>query len=112
MWIWLILSLLLVIACIIFGIHSFLSSRTLQRSMSAEPMRKKNNIQDQYGTMGYPDIHQQDFSNLKIKLKSIEENSAAQAHQINELQKRIKTLEEESSFKEADEDTKWNDDDE
>jgi chromosome segregation ATPase len=108
MWIWLMLSLLLVIACIIFGIHSFLSSRTLQRSMSNEPMRKKNNIQDQYTPTGYPDIHQQDFSNLKIKLKSIEENSVAQARQINELQKRIKTLEEEASSKETMEETKWN----
>src|SRR5215211_6487481 len=106
MWIWLTLSLLLVIACIIFGIHSFLSSRTLQRSMSTEPMRKKNNIEDQYTGRGFPDIHQQDFSNLKIKLKSIEENSASQAHQINELQKRIKALEEERTFKEADEKTK------
>jgi len=113
MWIWLTLSLLLVIACIIFGIHSFLSSRTLQRSMSGEqPMRKKNNIQDQYSPGGFPDIHQQDFSNLKIKLKSIEENSVSQAHQINELQKRVKALEEESKFKEADEESKWNDDEE
>src|SRR5678816_4456125 len=39
----------------------------------------------------------------------MEGNSVQQAHQINELQKRIKALEEENSFKEANEQTKWND---
>jgi len=109
MWIWLILSLVLVVACIIFGIHSFLSSRTLQRSISSEPMRKRHNIERQNIENGFPDLQQQDFSNLKIKLKSMEGNSVQQAHQINELQKRIKALEEENSFKEANAETKWND---
>jgi chromosome segregation ATPase len=109
MWIWLILSLVLVIACIIFGIHSFLSSRTLQRSISSEPSRKRGNIERQNIEDDFPDLQQQDFSNLKIKLKSMEGNSVQQAHQINELQKRIKALEEENSFKEANEQTKWND---
>lgn len=109
MWIWLILSLVLVIACIIFGIHSFLSSRTLQRSISSEPRHRRGNIERQNIENDFPDLQQQDFSNLKIKLKSMEGNSVQQAHQINELQKRIIALEEENSFKEANEQTKWND---
>jgi len=112
MWIWLILSLLLVIACIIFGIHSFLSSRTLQRSLSAEPVNKKIPIQSQFIETGLPVFQQQDFSNLKMKLKSIEGNSLQQAHQLNELQKRIEALEEGSNFKEDNEETKWREDDE
>src|SRR5688500_17635432 len=102
MWFWLILSLVLVIACIILGIHSFLSSRTLQRSMSSDPMHK-GNIESQPLESRFPVLQQQDFSSVKIKLKSMEENSIQQAHQINELQKRIKALEEENSFKEANE---------
>ncbi|MEP6596961.1 MAG: hypothetical protein ABJA71_13495 [Ginsengibacter sp.] len=108
MWIWLILSLVLVIACIIFGIYSFLSSRTMQRSISSGPIGKRANIERQSIENGYPVLQQQDFSNLKIKLKSMEGNSAQQAQQLSELQKRIKVLEEENSFKEANEEAKWN----
>ena len=111
MWIWLILSLVLVIACIIFGIHSFLSSRTLQRSISSEPMRRRGNIERRIEN-DFPVLQQPDFSNLKIKLQSMEGHSAQQAQQLNELQKRIKMLEEENSFKEANEEAKWNEDNE
>ena len=110
MWIWLILSLLLVIACIIFGIHSFLSSRTLQRSISVEPVNKKI-IQSQFVEPGFHVFQQQEFSSLKNKLKFIEGNSAQQTHQLNELLRRIEVLEEGSNFKD-DEETKWREDDE
>jgi chromosome segregation ATPase len=112
MWIWLILSLLLVIACIIFGIHSFLSSRTLQRSISVDQPNQKINFQRPLVEPGLPSLYQQEFSNVKIKLKSIEGNSIQHAHQLNELQKRIEALEASGSFKEDNEETKWNEDDE
>ena len=40
MWIWLILSMVLVIACIIFGIHSFLSSRNIVIGTKLEVKRR------------------------------------------------------------------------
>ena len=92
MWIWLTISIVLVIGCIIFGIYSFISSRTLQRTISAEPDYKRNNMLSQYIT-GPPLIQQQTLSNLKIKLKSVEENAIANVYNLNELQKRVEALE-------------------
>lgn len=109
MWIWLILSLLLVIACSIFGIHSFKRSRTLQKFISRDPEYKRGNAEAR-DESGFPVIQQQNFSNLKMKFKSIEENSVLQVHQLNTLQKRIEALEEGSS--KAEDDGKWNEEDE
>ena len=111
MWIWLILSILLVIACIIFGIHSFLSSRSLQRSISSQSTYKKNTPRT-YLDHDFPTLQQHDFSNLKIKLKAIEGNTIQYSHQLKELQKRIEALEDERSPKKQNEKSKWDEDEE
>jgi chromosome segregation ATPase len=105
MWIWLTISIVLVIGCIIFGIYSFISSRTLQRTISAEPDYKRNNMLSQYVT-GPPLIQQQTISNLKIKLKSVEENAIANVYNLNELQKRVEALES-ASKNETTKDEDW-----
>ena len=92
MWIWLIISMVLVIACIIFGIYSFISSRSLQKSISAQP-EYKGNIQSHIIKNDLPVLQHQAILNLKIKLKSMEENSLLNVHQLNELQKRVEALE-------------------
>lgn len=106
MWIWLTLSLLLVIACVIFGIDSFRSSRTLQRSISREPAPGKNKMQSRITEDVFAGMPQQNFSSLKPKVTSTEENQASQIHQLNILQKRIEALE--GTTLKADS-AKWND---
>lgn len=111
MWIWLSISMILVIACIIFGIYSFISSRTIQKSISNT--RFKNNFQEfQFSGNTLPSLQEKDILNLKIKLKSIEENSALNSHQLNEVQKRIEILESSDNGLKINPETEWNDTDE
>ncbi|MEO6330818.1 MAG: hypothetical protein ABIO55_17920 [Ginsengibacter sp.] len=109
MWIWLTISMVLVVACIIFGVYSFISSRTLHKSISAKPNLKNANIPPQLTRTIIPALQQPDVLSLKIKLKSIEENSLQNVHRLNELQKKVEALE---SAGNVNEETKWNESDE
>jgi chromosome segregation ATPase len=114
MWIWLTISLLLVIACIIFGIYSFIRSRSLQKTISAEPelkhsANKNNKIQPDFIKNNLPGLKKQSFVNLKMKLKSIEENSLLSAQFIKGLKKRIESLEAAGNFNPANEESRWED---
>jgi hypothetical protein len=76
------------------------------QSKPAPGVSKRNEI-------SFPVLHQQqNFTNLKTKLSSIEKNSVEQVYQLSRLEKRIETLEEEGSLKINHQETKWNDTDE
>ncbi len=107
MWIWLTISMLLVAACIIFGIYSLISSRTVKKiifsTFNSSDVLKLAKI-------GTPFLYQQqNFSNLKNKLKSMEQTSVDQVYQLNKLQKRIESLEGENSVKISQDNASWDD---
>lgn len=107
MWIWLTISMLLVIGCIIFGISSFISSRTLQKSIAAEREYESNKIRSHVSTNGLPALKKQTVENLTVKLKSIEETSLLSAYNLNDLKKRIEVLESAGNFSVVNEEEKW-----
>lgn len=108
MWIYLTIAMLIVIGCIIFGIYCFISSRTVQKVISGQ-FKSVPGISKQ-SEISFPVLHQQqNFSNLKTKLKSIEKNSVEQVYQLSRLEKRIETLEEEGILKINQQEAKWDD---
>lgn len=109
MWIWLTISMLLVIACIVFGIYSFISSRSIQRSISIGTIDIDDTVQPQVTANGFHILQQQAFAGLKLKLKSIEENSMLSMHHLNELQKKVEVLESEGNVAKLEEEAKWED---
>jgi DNA repair exonuclease SbcCD ATPase subunit len=111
MLVWLSISMLLVIACIIFGVYSFIKSRSLQKSLSPELAYKNTSYND--NILSYPPendipgLKKQTFANLTMKLKSIEENSLLSAQCLYELKKRIETLESGDHANITNEEAKW-----
>ncbi len=112
MLIWLAISMLLVIACITFGIYSFRSTLTLQKAISAEPEYKNNSLHPVFVSDTLPVLEQQNDSHLKIILKSIEDNSLMNADRLNEIQKRIEALETAGNYGEVSANTDWDNEDE
>src|SRR4051812_19058192 len=105
MWIWLAISLLLVIACIIFGIYSFISSRTIQKSISPQPISKSNDMAPDLKA-NLPPLAKQAIVSSKIKM--IEAGSLVSSHHLDELQKRIEALESSTNLNLVNE-TRWKD---
>src|SRR5258706_3218573 len=109
MWIFLTITILIVIGCIIFGVYCLISSRTVQKVISGQFKTVPAGIPKR-SEISFPVLHQQqNFVNLKTKLKSIEKNSVEQVYQLSRLEKRIETLEEEGSLKVNQQETKWDD---
>lgn len=113
MWIWFSISMLLVIACIIFGIYSFISSRTLQKSILPESKYKNTGYQGNdlpfLISVNDPGILQkQTLVKLKTKLKAVEESSLLSVRYLEELKKRIEALESAGNLTVETEEAKWN----
>lgn len=104
MWIWFTVSLLLVIASIIFGVYSFIGSRTLQKAMSTH--KGLNTSSSHLLTSDLSVLQQQAILNLKTKLKSIEENSLVSAHHLTDLKNRVELLETSNDLKSENEEAK------
>jgi hypothetical protein len=92
MLIWLTISILLVIACVVFGVYSFKSTLTLQKAISPEPLYISNDIHSHFIT-GTPVPEQQSNAELQLIIKNIQENYMLNVEQLREIQKRIEALE-------------------
>src|SRR5664279_1064214 len=89
MWIWWIISLVILIACVIFAYRMIVSSYELlppdkrfYKSFQKNPPPTQKSI-----------IQQESINALKNKVQSVEENSSFYEIQIAKLMERLKTLE-------------------
>jgi chromosome segregation ATPase len=112
MWIWLTISIVLVIAIAVFGIYSFKNSRALQKLILPETGHKSNTVQSLLIKNGFAGSQLQAILNLKANVKSLEKNYLLSTGHLNDLQKRIEALESGSNHDNINEDEKWNDSDE
>lgn len=89
MWIWWIISLVVLIACFIFAYRVIVSSYDFM------PGNKKNFLSFKNGnSSGNESAKTEEIWDLKNKLKKVEENSSFYEIQFSKMQQRLKTLEE------------------
>ena len=89
MWLWWIVSLVIVIATIIFALYIFYSS------YKAAPVKKEFPLKRNYNFIrkSLPFTKQQVISSLKLKLQAVEYNSMLYHNELKKLQERIQALE-------------------
>jgi|GEM_PF-830685 len=89
MWLWWIVSLVILMASIIFSLYIFYSS------YKAMPVKKEFLLKRNYNSVRkfIPITKQQVISSLKLKLQSVEHNSMLYYDELKKLQQRIQTLE-------------------
>lgn len=95
MWLWWIVSLIILAASIVFSLYIFYSS------YKGTPIKKKfflkRNLSDEGNLSGeenfFPISKQQVISSLKLKLDSVEHNSILYNNELKKLQERIQALE-------------------
>jgi chromosome segregation ATPase len=89
MWLWWIVSLVIVSASIIFSLYIFYSSYT------ATPAKKEFSLRRNYNFIrkSIPLSKQQVISSLKLKLQAVEQNSTLYYNELKKLQQRIQALE-------------------
>lgn len=89
MWLWWIVSLVILTAAIIFSLYIFYSSYKATPVKKDFPLRRNYNIIRK----SLPFTKQQLISSLKLKLQSVENNSALYYNELKKLQERIQALE-------------------
>ena len=89
MWLWWIVSLVILAASIIFSLYIFYSSYKGSSSKTDFPFRKQPNIIRK----SLPFTKQQVISSLKLKLQAVENNSMLYYNELKKLQQRIQVLE-------------------
>lgn len=99
--------MLIVTACIIFGIYSFISSRKLHKSIADNSEFGSNNLQRHLKKNDFSVLNQQNMSDLKIIVKSIEDTSSLNTHYLSEIQNRLAALEAAGNYAKTDEYEKW-----
>lgn len=89
MWLWWIVSLVILTASIIFSLYIFYSS------YKATPVKKEFLLKRNYNSVRkfIPITKQQVISSLKLKLQSVEHNSMLYYDELKKLQQRIQALE-------------------
>ena len=112
MWLWWIVSVIVLVVCLIFAIRAFAASRHLQRLISSENPSLHN----------APDIlkikpnvtitrQEQEIAELRMKLRGLEENANNYGMQISRLTGRVEVMEAVSpqkvSFSSKNEDENW-----
>jgi len=86
-----------------------MSSRTLQKTISAELGLKKNNKQGGGFRNSLTVLQKQAILNLEIRLKSIEQNSLLSTHHLQEIQKKLAVLESVNNVNPVSEEANWED---
>ena len=89
MWLWWIVSLVILTAAIIFSLYIFYSSYKDTHVKKDFPLNRNYNIIRK----SLPFTKQQLISSLKLKLQSVENNSALYYNELKKLQERIQALE-------------------
>lgn len=89
MWLWWVVSLIIVIASIIFALYIFYSGYNGTPVKKEFPFRKNYNIIRK----SFPSSKQQLISSLKLKLQAVENNSVLYYNELRKLQQRIQALE-------------------
>lgn len=92
MWLWWIVSLLILAASIVFALYIFYSS------YKVTPVKKDNVKEDSRVIKYIPITRQQIISSLKLKLESVEHNSILYNNELKKLQERIQILEKEKGI--------------
>ena len=89
MWLWWVLSLLILIGCIVFALYIFYSG------YKAAPAKKEFGFKKNYNPIGasISITKQQVISSLKLKLQAVENNSMLYYNELLKLQQRIQVLE-------------------
>lgn len=89
MWVWWIVSLVILIACIIFSLYIFFATyKTIQVEKGTSP---ENSLDIPRHL--YPVTKQQIINSLKLKLQSVEHSSSLYYTELKQLQERIQALE-------------------
>jgi chromosome segregation ATPase len=89
MWLWWIVSLVILAASIVFSLYIFYSSYKGTPANKDFPFRNQHNIIRK----SFPFTKQQVISSLKLKLQAVENNSMLYYNELKKLQQRIQALE-------------------
>lgn len=97
MWLWWVVSLIILIASIALALYIYYSSYKTTPQKNTPEVRNYFKPPFKFS----PVTKQQVISSLKLKLQAVENNSALYYNELKKLQERIKTIENNSSLKSA-----------
>src|SRR5688572_19289146 len=110
MWLWWILSLVILVVCLIFAIRIFTTSRNLHKEVFAESQDEFTRQRSPKRSIFKSDPQEQAIIMLKTRLQQVMSNSDKYLEQLNRLTDRLEALETGKrlpSPKKADTDDDW-----